>query len=90
MSSLTSHLLAKNNIVSFYKFYSGQQCEIAYQPSSEEIEFLSLNMPVDLCVNEEKVTVAGRLTGSKEFLRRKVNKNLANKKHRNTLRIHNF
>ena len=36
------------------------------------------------CVNEEKVTVAGCSTGSKEFLRRKVDKNVANKKHRNT------
>ena len=41
------------------------------------------------CVNEEKVTVAGCSTGSKEFLRQKVHKNVANKKHRNTLRINN-
>ena len=40
-------------------------------------------------VNEEKVTVAGCSTGSKEFLRREVDKNVANKKHRNTPRIHN-
>ena len=29
-------------------------------------------------MNKEKVTVAGCLTGSKEFLRRKVHKNVAN------------
>ena len=40
-------------------------------------------------MNEEKVTVAGCSTGSKEFLRRKVDKNVANKKHRNTPRINN-
>ena len=41
------------------------------------------------CVNEEKVTVDGCSTGSKEFLRRKVDKNAANMKHRNTPRINN-
>ena len=41
------------------------------------------------CVNEEKVTVAGCSSGSKEFLRQKVDKNVANKKHRNTPRINN-
>ena len=37
-------------------------------------------------MNEEKVTVAGCSTGSKEILRRKFDKNVANKKHRNTPR----
>ena len=42
-----------------------------------------------ICVNEEKVNIAGCSTGSKEFLRRKVDKNAANMKHRNTPRINN-
>ena len=40
-------------------------------------------------MNEEKVTVAGRSMGSKEFLRRKIDKNVAKKQHGNMLRIHN-